>query len=335
MLWEDSLDLEVLDGLAGTRSYPVFSTFKPTYNMAVNLLSTRDIADVRKTLERSFAQFQADRAAVADATELQRAQQSLLAYQEAIASSDGDAAARWRQREKSLRQRIRKISQRLKRQTGSIARQFELVVAVLNQLGYLQDSSEADTPRAHAVTPTALGLALTKIYGDRGLLAVSALKEGLWLHLKEAEFAALIATLTYEPRRGESDAGSYPLSAAWNTAVEHTLRLWAELESLESAHKISSAAMPCVYAGWVMHAWASKKSLETILAGSGLSIGDFLRWAKQTADLLGQIAQACEVLIEHEPEGYAVKSLDYLSVATLARRARGKIVYGIVESSII
>ena len=50
-------------GLASTRTYPLRSSFRPSYNMAVNLVG-RSAATARELLETSFAQFQADRAVV-------------------------------------------------------------------------------------------------------------------------------------------------------------------------------------------------------------------------------------------------------------------------------
>ena len=51
-------------GLAGTRTYPLNSSFRPTYNMAVNLVGQVGRARAAKLLESSFAQFQADRGVV-------------------------------------------------------------------------------------------------------------------------------------------------------------------------------------------------------------------------------------------------------------------------------
>ena len=41
-----------------------------------------------------------------------------------------------------------------------------------------------------------------------------------------------------------------------------------------------------------MHRWARGGSLETVLQGSELAAGDFVRWAKQVLDLLDQLAKA-------------------------------------------
>ncbi len=64
VLWQPGLDPRSLAGLASTRTYPLRSSFQPSYNMAVNLVSRLGRHSAREVLETSFAQFQADRAVV-------------------------------------------------------------------------------------------------------------------------------------------------------------------------------------------------------------------------------------------------------------------------------
>src|SRR5580704_16294329 len=64
VLWQPSVDPQFVAGLAGTRTYPLRSSFRPTYNMAVNLVGQVGRARAARLLESSFAQFQADRGVV-------------------------------------------------------------------------------------------------------------------------------------------------------------------------------------------------------------------------------------------------------------------------------
>ncbi|MDR1387250.1 MAG: DEAD/DEAH box helicase [Propionibacteriaceae bacterium] len=59
--WQVGLDPRALAGLAARRTYPLRSAFNPTANMVVNLIGSLGQARARALLERSFAQFQADR----------------------------------------------------------------------------------------------------------------------------------------------------------------------------------------------------------------------------------------------------------------------------------
>ncbi|MGI5952534.1 MAG: DEAD/DEAH box helicase [Brooklawnia sp.] len=80
VFWQPGLDPKALAGLASRRTYPLRSSFAPTYNMAVNLVGTVGLVRARALLEQSFAQFQTDRRVVQ------------LARQ---ASRDDEQAAQW------------------------------------------------------------------------------------------------------------------------------------------------------------------------------------------------------------------------------------------------
>jgi ATP-dependent RNA helicase HelY len=64
VLWQPDMNPVAVAGLAGARTYPLNSSFRPTYNMAVNLVGQVGRARAAKLLESSFAQFQADRGVV-------------------------------------------------------------------------------------------------------------------------------------------------------------------------------------------------------------------------------------------------------------------------------
>ena len=59
---------------------------------------------------------------------------------------------------------------------------------------------------------------------------------------------------------------------------------------------------------WIAFRWASGNSLQSVLKGSDLSVGDFVRSIKQLVDLLGQIASASETLRPKCRE--AIKKID-------------------------
>src|SRR5580700_9923172 len=64
VLWQPDMNPMAVAGLAGTRTYPLTSSFRPTYNMAVNLVGQVGRVRAARLLESSFAQFQADRGVV-------------------------------------------------------------------------------------------------------------------------------------------------------------------------------------------------------------------------------------------------------------------------------
>ena len=96
VLWQPGLEPAALAGLAGTRTYPLNSSFRPSYNMAVNLVGQAGLERAAAILESSFAQFQADRAVADVARSAQRGRQELEKL--AVTCDRGDFAEYFRLR---------------------------------------------------------------------------------------------------------------------------------------------------------------------------------------------------------------------------------------------
>jgi ATP-dependent RNA helicase HelY len=88
VLWQPEVYPSAVAGLAGTRTYPLNSSFQPSYNMAVNLVGQAGMERASAILESSFAQFQADRAVVDLAREARRGRERLA--QQAAVCERGD-----------------------------------------------------------------------------------------------------------------------------------------------------------------------------------------------------------------------------------------------------
>ncbi|MFI5945367.1 DEAD/DEAH box helicase [Streptomyces uncialis] len=90
VLWQRGMNPEHLAGLAGTRTYPLRSSFRPSYNMAVNLVDQFGRHRSRELLETSFAQFQADRSVVGISRQVQRNEEGLEGYKASMTCHLGD-----------------------------------------------------------------------------------------------------------------------------------------------------------------------------------------------------------------------------------------------------
>ncbi len=88
--WHAGLDPQALGGLASTRTYPLNSSFRPSYNMAVNLLGRTARDRARSLLETSFAQFQADRSVQGLAQEVRRCERSMAEQERGMNCHLGD-----------------------------------------------------------------------------------------------------------------------------------------------------------------------------------------------------------------------------------------------------
>lgn len=89
--WQEGLDPQAVGSLASRRSYPLNSSFKPTYNMAINLIERFGRDRTRTILESSFAQYQADRAVVDLARKVRQQEESLAGYERAMHDETGAA----------------------------------------------------------------------------------------------------------------------------------------------------------------------------------------------------------------------------------------------------
>ena len=364
--WTEGVDPQAVAALASRRTYPLNSSFRPTYNMAVNLIDQFGRPRAREILESSFAQFQADRAVVGLARQVKDAEESLAGYQKAMTCDRGDFAefsamrrqlsdleklnradrtaparirqqrqteiqsvrrrlqrhpcqscpdrenhARWAERYWKLRRKTDKLRHQIETRTGTVARIFDRVVDVLGALDYVSRDDKGVTRLTDA------GATMRRIYGERDLLVAESLRRGIWKQLDAASLAALACCLVYEPRR--DDGGDNPLPrGAFRVALSETQSLWAKLDDLEQDHQLPGSEPIATGLALAMHSWARGIPLDRVLVEADLAAGDFVRWAKQTIDLLDQLS-----IVADPP------------VATTARTALDAVRRGIVAYSTV
>ena len=92
VLWQPGIDPQAVGGLAGTRTYPLNSSFRPSYNMAVNLTGQVGRDRAAALLESSFAQFQADRGVLDLTRQVRRNKEAMAELAEKMACDQGDFA---------------------------------------------------------------------------------------------------------------------------------------------------------------------------------------------------------------------------------------------------
>lgn len=127
VLWHKEMDPGSLAGLASARTYPLKSSFRPSYNMAVNLIAEFGLTKSKELLSSSFAQFQADRSVVGIATQIKRNQEAMTGYHESMECHLGDFRAYM-----ELRKRISEIEKETSREHNRAKR--TLAIDFLSQL---------------------------------------------------------------------------------------------------------------------------------------------------------------------------------------------------------
>jgi ATP-dependent RNA helicase HelY len=339
VIWNGKLQPVEVASLASRRTYPLHSSFKPTYNMAVNLIDRLGVPGTREVLETSFAQFQADRSVVQLARRVVDQRASLAGYEESMRCHLGDfgeysalrrelsdlerdaqrknlshsehdriqkqlkslrgrmkqhpchacpereSHARWGERYWRLQRDVEKAERQIARRTGEIAERFDRITVILRALGYVEE-----TESGSRISPA--GEVLRRIYGERDLLVAESIRQGLWNALDAPALAALACALVFEGRR---DDGMLPQrmlpKGAFLDALDATQALWARLDDLEQEHRLPGSEPLQTGLTLAMHRWARGYPLDGVLRDTELAAGDFVRWTKQTIDVLEQIEQ--------------------------------------------
>jgi len=340
--WSPTVDSASAAGLASTRTYPLRSSFAPTYNMSINLIARFGRERARRSLESSFAQFQADRAVVGLSRQIAKNElaieellsqavchlgdfleyagirreikevETLLSKRDHKKTFDNRQRARLEGDLTDLRKGLRNHSchscaqredhsrfaekagrlnrendglrTRVQSRTHVIAKTFDQICQVLTHLGYIEGEK-----------PTSQGKILTKIYAESDLLLTEAIRRGILDELNAPELLSVVSTMIFESRNADNVAPKMP-SPRVSSALADVISIWAELEELETEYGVKTQRQPDAGFCWVSYRWANGNSLQNVLKGTDMSVGDFVRSTKQLSDLLNQIAAASEKL---------------------------------------
>lgn len=197
---------------------------------------------------------------------------------------DRELHSRWAERAARLQRETEGLIRRVDGRTNTIARQFDQICGVLVELGYLDADGEE-------LAITSDGQMLSRLYTDRSLVIAECLRRGLWQNLTAPELAACVAALVFESRSDDDAAPRLPKGPVREVLAEQ-VHIWAAIETLENEFKVKPTPEPDLGFCWAAFQWANKQSLSSVLGGSDLPAGDFVRWCKQVIDCLGQIASA-------------------------------------------
>ena len=352
--WSPTVDSATAAGLASTRTYPLRSSFTPTYNMSINLIARFGRERARGSLESSFAQFQADRAVVGlvrqirkndsaaaeqdesaqchlgnfteyaririDIKELERLlskrdgrrsidqrqrvkmENELDSMRRALRShpchscSDRETHARFAERADRLHRESEGLRSRVENRTNVIAKTFDRICNVLTHLGYIE-----------AEKPLEQGKILAKIYAESDLLLTESIRRGVLDNLTPVELLSVASAMIYESRSVENYAPKMPHQNVAN-ALASVAKIWVELEDIEDQFEVKTQREPDFGFCYAAYRWANGHSLSSVIKGTDMTVGDFVRSIKQLIDLLTQIGGASELLRPACREG--VKRLD-------------------------
>ncbi|MCX6407805.1 MAG: DEAD/DEAH box helicase [Propionibacteriales bacterium] len=193
---------------------------------------------------------------------------------------DREAHARWAERYTKLERDTEQQRRRIEQRTNTVARQFDRVCDVLDELGYLDGD-----------TVTQDGRRLQRLYSELDLLVSECLRRGVWDGLDPAQLAAVLSGLTFESRKDDPPAPRFPDRATLDVSEEMAL-LCTDLQALERQHRVKFLSTPDFGFAETASAWVGGASLDEVLRTTGMAAGDFVRAMKQLIDLVAQVADA-------------------------------------------
>jgi len=330
ILWNKDVDSSSVAGLASTRTYPLKSSFKPTYNMTINLISQFGAERARTSLESSFAQYQADKAVVGLAKQIKRNESAMSGLINDMECHLGDFEEYWQIRadmkelEKSMSKQKKSKALLLEEEIISLRKSLrahpshgcadrELHARFAERVGRLRWESKGLADRMSNRTDVIakrfdrVQIMLEKYgYLDQGVIT----KWGLILAKIYGETDLLIAEMIRLGAFDELSASEIvsvlsalvyearrdespkiPHGAVQNTLAQLIAR-WKVIHEDEEDVGLEAMREPDFGFCMASYRWASGHSLSAILKGTELTVGDFVRSMKQIIDLLRQIAIA-------------------------------------------
>ena len=340
--WSPTVDSATAAGLASTRTYPLRSSFTPTYNMSINLIARFGRERAHGSLESSFAQFQADRAVVGlvrqikknnsaaaeltdsarchlgDFIDYSRMRIDIKEMERLLSKRDGRRGIDQRQRVKleneldGMRRALRQhachacndretharfaekadrlnresdgLRDRVENRTHVIAKTFDRICDVLTHLGYIEGEK-----------PLEQGKILAKIFAESDLLLTESIRRGVFDSLTPPELLSVASAMIYQGRSSEAYAPKMPNDNVANALVAVS-KIWIELEAIENQFDVKTQREPDFGFCYAAYRWANGHSLSSVLKGTDMTVGDFVRSIKQLIDLLTQIGGAAEDL---------------------------------------
>ena len=330
ILWSKEIDSGSVAGLASTRTYPLKSSFKPTYNMTINLISRFGSVSARESLESSFAQYQADKAVVGLARQIKRNEKAIDELRETMVCHAGDF-----EEYAEIRAEIRAIEKSFAKLTKAkrVLAEDELIAArkalrshPSHSCGDRESHSRVAEKVDRLVRETR-GLE-ERVSNRTDLIAkrfdrvqIMLERSGYLNNGQITEWGVILAKIYGETdlliaemiKRGSFDTLDGPemvsvLSAlvfearrdespkipkgAVEESLNDLIHQWSLIHSNEIEIGLEPMREPDLAFCWASYRWATGHSLAAILRGSELTVGDFVRSTKQIIDLLRQIANA-------------------------------------------
>ncbi len=253
VLYQRQVNFERVATLAGTRTYNLVSSFRPSYNMAVNLVRNYSREQAHRLLNASFAQFLADRGVVS--LERQRSQdlEALAGYRANTACHLGNFDEYW-----DLLRKARRL-----REEDRTGRERGRADAVREAVGRLRPGEVVSLPNGKR-----RGLAVVVATRDGRPTLLSQDRSFFRASVRDFPDPPAVLTRIPLPRRGSSRSARYrrdvaatlvslhvkPPKPARFRADPHVEREAARLEERAEAHPCRACPERAKHERWAERA---------------------------------------------------------------------------------
>jgi ATP-dependent RNA helicase HelY len=174
---------------------------------------------------------------------------------------------------------VEELRTRVRTRSQSVARDFDRVLRVLENWGYVEGWTLTDA-----------GKILARTFHECDLLIVECIRQGLLDDLDPAGLAGLVSVFVYEHRSPEAPPAAWFPSPTVRKRWQRIAEISYELEEIEEEAGLSVHRPPDPTFVAVAFAWAAGEGFAEVVESEELSGGDFVRTMKQLIDVLRQIA---------------------------------------------
>jgi ATP-dependent RNA helicase HelY len=193
---------------------------------------------------------------------------------------------------------VDELQQRVKGRGQTISRDFDRVLRILENWGYVDGWSL-----------TSSGAILARTFHESDLLVVECLTQGLLDDLEPAALAGLVSVFVYEHRSQDAPPPPWFPSPAVRRRWQRISAVSAELQAIEAEAGLAEHRAPDPTFVAVAFAWAAGEGFAEVVDAEELSGGDFVRTTKQLIDLLRQLALVAPVAATRQSAERAAEQL--------------------------
>jgi ATP-dependent RNA helicase HelY len=174
---------------------------------------------------------------------------------------------------------IDEMRQRMRGRSQTISRDFDRVLRILDNWGYVD-----------GWTLTEAGDMLARTFHECDLLIVECLRHGLLDDLEPAVLAGMVSVFVYEHRSSEAPPAPWFPSPVARRRWQRIAAVSDELRRIEAQAGLAEHRAPDPTFIAIAYAWAAGEGFAEVVEAEELSGGDFVRTTKQLIDVLRQLA---------------------------------------------